>query len=59
MTREEIIEHAEADGRVLEAAQRCEEKRARRHGRLIAALRPYGDRTTSVGDGARRVATSR
>ena len=56
VTREEIIEHAEADGRVLEAAQRYERKQARWHGRLIAALRPYGDRTTSVGDAVRRAA---
>ena len=56
VTREQIIEHAEADGRVLEAARRYEERQARRHGRLIAALRPYGDRTTSVGDALRRAA---
>ena len=56
VTREEIIEHAEADGRVLEAAQRYEEKQAQRHGRLIAALRPYGDRTTSIDDAVRRAA---
>lgn len=56
VTREEIIEHADADGRVLEAALRYEERQARSHGRLIAALRPYGDRTTSVDDAMRRAA---
>ena len=39
-----------------EAVQRYEEKQLQRHGRLIAALRPYGDRTTSVGDAVRRAA---
>ena len=54
VTREEIIEHAEADGRLLEAAQRYAEKQAQRHGRLLAALRPHGNRTTSVGGAVRR-----
>ena len=57
VTREEVIEHAEADGRVLEAARRYEEKQAQRHERLIRALRPYGDRSTSVGDAVRRAAS--
>jgi hypothetical protein len=55
-TREEIVEHAEADRRALEAAQRYEEKQLRWHRRLSAALRPYGDRTTSVGDAVRQAA---
>jgi alkanesulfonate monooxygenase SsuD/methylene tetrahydromethanopterin reductase-like flavin-dependent oxidoreductase (luciferase family) len=32
------------------------ERQARRHGRLIAALRPYGDNTTPVADAVRRAA---
>jgi hypothetical protein len=46
---EEILEHAEADQPALEAA----EHHARWHGRLIRALRPYGDDSTSVGDALR------
>jgi hypothetical protein len=35
---EEILEHAEVDGRVLDADVRYEERQARWHGRLIGAL---------------------
>ncbi len=49
VTREEIREHAEADHRVLVSADRYAETQARWHGRLIRALRPYSDDSTSVG----------
>jgi hypothetical protein len=41
---------------VLETAGRNAETQARWHGRLIRALRPYGDRSTSVSDAVRRAA---
>ena len=56
ITRGEILEHADADHHVLEARERYEEKQMRWHGRLIRALRPYGDRSTSVGDAVYRAA---
>ena len=56
VTREEILEHAEDDGRVLAAAQQYQEGQMRWHSRLIRALRPYGDRSTSVGEAMRRAA---
>ncbi len=56
VTREEILKHAEADHQVLEAARRYEEAQAQWHGRLIRAVRPYGDDSTSVGDAVRRAA---
>jgi hypothetical protein len=43
VTREEILEHAEADHRGLVAAERYAVRQAAWHGRLIRALRPYGD----------------
>ncbi len=54
VTRQEIREHGEADHRVLEAAAQYTERQMRWHGRLIRALRPYGDDSTSVGDAFRR-----
>jgi hypothetical protein len=57
VTREEIIEHAEADGRVLEAAERYEEARADWHRRFIRALRPYGDGDTPIPDALDRAAS--
>ena len=56
VTREEILEHTKADGRVLEAAQRYSAKQTAWHGRLIRALRPYGDRSTSIGQAVQRAA---
>ena len=56
ITREEILEHAEADHGVLEAAERYTERQSRWHGRLIRALRPYGNRGMSVGEAVRRAA---
>ena len=56
VTRQEILEHAEADGRVLDADVRYEKEQARWHGRLIHALRPYEDRSTSVGEAVERAA---
>jgi hypothetical protein len=56
VTREQILENAEADHQVLEAAERYTERQMRWHGRLIRALRPYGDRSTSVGEAVRRAA---
>ena len=44
VTREEIIEHAEADGRVLEAAQRYEEKQLRYTG----ASSPHSGHTATA-----------
>jgi hypothetical protein len=41
---------------VLEAAQRHAASHARRRGRLIHALRPYVDRSTSVGEAMRSAA---
>jgi hypothetical protein len=38
VTPEEILQHAEADHRVLEAAERYAERQARWHGHLIRAL---------------------
>jgi hypothetical protein len=45
-----------ADHRVLEAAARYTERRVAWHRRLIHALRPYGDRSTSLGEAVRRAA---
>ncbi len=56
VTRQEIREHGEADHRVLEAAERYFERQVAWHGRLLRALRPYGDDSTSVGDAFRRAA---
>jgi hypothetical protein len=56
VTRDDILEHADNDGRVLEAAGCYEAKQARWQSRLIRALRPYGDRNTSVGEAVRRAA---
>jgi hypothetical protein len=56
VTGEQILEHAEADLRVMEGAQRYNETQLRWHRRLILALRPYGDRGTSVGEAVRRAA---
>jgi hypothetical protein len=56
VTRDDILEHTDNDGRVLEAAGRYERKQARWDGRLIRALRPYGDRSTSVSEAVRRAA---
>lgn len=56
VTREEIRKHAEADHRVLEAAERYAGRRARWHGRLVRALRQHGDDGTSLGDALRRAA---
>ena len=56
VTREEILEHADADRCVLDADVRYQERHARWHGRLISALRPYGDRSTSVGEAVERAA---
>lgn len=50
-----LFQH-QADGRVLEADRRYEERQARWHARLIRALRPYGDRTTSIGEAMERAA---
>lgn len=41
---------------MLEAAERYAEKQARGHGRLIRALQPDGDRSTSFGEAVRRAA---
>jgi hypothetical protein len=54
VTREEILKHTDADHRVLEADVRYKNDEARWHGWLIRALRPYGDRSTSVGDAVQR-----
>jgi hypothetical protein len=56
VTHDDILEHTDNDGRVLEAAGRYAAKQARWHDRLIRALRPYGDRSTSVGEAVRRAA---
>jgi hypothetical protein len=56
VTREEIIEHAAADGRVLEAAHSYSGRQACWHSRLIRALEPYGNDSTSVGDALNRAA---
>jgi hypothetical protein len=56
VTRGDILEHAYHDGRVLEAADRYAARQARWHARLIRALRPYGDRSTSVGEAVRPAA---
>jgi len=56
VTRDDILQHADDNGRVLDAAERYAEKQARWHGRLIRALRPYGDRSTSVGEAVQRTA---
>ena len=56
VTREEILEHADADRRVLDADVRYEEGQASWHRRLIRALQPYGDRSTSVGEAVERAA---
>ncbi|TMC09175.1 MAG: hypothetical protein E6J41_11200 [Chloroflexi bacterium] len=56
VTCEEILEHAEADLRVMEAAQRYDEKQLRWHRRLVGALGPYGDDAPSVGEAVRRAA---
>lgn len=50
------LEHADADRRVLEAAERFAARQAPWHGRLIRALRPYGDYSTSVGEALCRAA---
>lgn len=54
VTGEEILEHADDDRRVLEAAQQYEVRQLRGHGRLIRVLRPYGGNSTSVGDALHR-----
>ena len=56
VTREEILEHAEEDGRVLDAACQYSERQAACHARLIHSLRPYADRSTSVGEAVWRAA---
>jgi hypothetical protein len=56
VTREEILRHAEADRRVLEATERYSARQPQWHGRLIRELRPYGDDSTSVGEAVRRTA---
>jgi len=56
VTREEVARHGADDLRVLNAVQRYDEGQIRWHGRLIRALRPYGDRDTSVGEALRRAA---
>jgi hypothetical protein len=56
VTCEVILEHAEADQRVLEAAERYSVWHAAGHGRLVRALRLCGDDSTSVGDAVRRAA---
>ena len=56
VTREEVLEHADADRRELEAADSYQERQADWRGRLIRALRPYGDRSTSVGQAVERAA---
>jgi hypothetical protein len=56
VTREEILEHGDDDRRMLEAAERYAEREAAWHGRLIRALRSYGDDSTSVGEAVRRAA---
>jgi len=56
VTREEILEHDDADRRVLEAAQQYQDQQMRWHRRLSHALQPYGDRNTSVGEAVRRAA---
>jgi len=48
VTRQDSLQHAEADHRVLQAAERCVERRAAWRGRLIRALRPYVARHTSA-----------
>ena len=40
----------------LRVGSYCEEKQARRHGRLIRALRPSGDDSASVRDAVRQAA---
>ncbi len=47
VTHEKVREHAEADHRVLEAAERYSARQARWLGRLLRALRPYGDDSTT------------
>lgn len=56
VTREEILEHANADRRVLDADVRYAEQLARWHARLTRALRPYGDQGASVGEAVERAA---
>jgi hypothetical protein len=56
VTREEILAQAEADLRVMEAAQRYNEKQLQWHRRLVGALGPYGGDTTSIGEAVRRAA---
>jgi hypothetical protein len=51
VTHEEILEHVLADHGALEAAERFTGRQIRWHGRLIRALRPYGDRIKSVDSG--------
>ena len=54
---QEILGHAEAHHGVQEAAKRYyAASQARRHGRVIRALQPDGDDSTSVGDALRRAA---
>lgn len=56
VTREDILEHTEVDGRVGEADGRYEWRQARWYDRLRHALRPHGDRSTSVGEAVERAA---
>jgi hypothetical protein len=56
VTRDEILEHAKDDARVLDAANGYSERQAAWHGRLIRALQPYGAGSTSVGEAVRRAA---
>jgi hypothetical protein len=56
VTPSEIREHGADDLRVLEAAYRYSGRQVRWHDRLLRAIAPYGDDSTSVAEALRRAA---